>query len=224
MNGKPSIFAAPSSFSKPLQISSKGMIHYDIYFGKDVIKFISQISKLRLEEFRNFPYLYFGDESYERDYFVGFTRDPQSCLAVAKENNEIVGIATAMPLCSEADILKETEELFQIHGLNPRTFFYFGEFVVLPSFRGRGISTNLENTILQNAKQWGFRNSCLAVVSRDQNDVRKPNNYIASDRVWKKMGYKEINLSIKYSWPTQLESGKIENTINELIFWKKEIL
>lgn len=199
------------------------MIKYYIYFGKDVLPHIPIVSKMRILEFENYPYLYIGNEEYEKEYLLGFSKDPHSCLAIARDGEEIVGMATAMPLKSEADILKEAEELFSVSGYRPEDFFYFGEFIVLEKYRGKGIARKLEQDLLNFAKKWNFPKACLSVVVRDENDSRKPVGYISGNSTWTKMGYKEIDLKINYHWPTIQEDGEIKDILNEMVFWIKDI-
>lgn len=199
------------------------MIHYRIYCGKDVLPFIPVVSLMRIMEFKKYPYLYIGNDEYEKEYLLGFSKDPRSCLAVARDGEKIVGITTAMPLKSEADILKEAEQLFKVNAYEPGAFFYIGEFVILEEYRGQGIARKMEQDLITLAKNWKFTKACLSAVVREYDDIRKPLEYVSNDFIWAKMSYKKIDLKIHYHWPMRMENGEIEDTMNDLVFWIKDI-
>lgn len=197
------------------------MVSYKIYSGKEVISLIPIIAQMRIDEFKNYPYLYHGNLEYEKEYLRGFTLNAHSCLIVACEANKIIGLVTALPLKSGAAIVKDTEELFTRAGLNSETFFYLGEFIIDKNFRGRGIASQLEKQIITTAKKWQFSNVCLATVERRENDPRKPKNYISTDFIWTKLGYTQTNLATQYHWPMITDENEIQEQNNTLIFWTK---
>ena len=199
------------------------MITYEVFLGKEVAKFIPLISQMRIYEFRGYPYLYIGNTEYEKEYLTGFCNDPRSSLVLAKDSGTIIGLTTAMPLKSDANILKDLEEKFAESGLQPEKFYYFGEFIVLDAFRGRGLSRHMEESILNLAKEWGFTYSCLATVNRSHNDPRKPKSFASTDFIWSKMGYRKFDLVFSYSWPMLSQAGIISDQPNEQIFWKKQL-
>lgn len=200
------------------------MVTYNIYRGIAVRPFVDQISLMRITEFEPYPYLYKGTQNYEREYMMGFSNEPKSCLVVATEAEKVVGVLTAMPLKSEATILNETEDFFRKNGLDPNVFFYLGEFIVIPEYRRKGISKKMEDIVIAQLRKWNYSWVCIATVYRPDSDPRKPKNYLSQDRIWIKLGYSKMNISTQYDWPTILENGEIKNISNTLIYWKKEII
>ena len=189
----------------------------------EILPYIQTVSEMRIQEFESFPYLYKGNFNYEKEYMIGFSKGLKSCLGVAKIDNHIVGICTGMPLQSDADILKDAELVYRNVGHDPGKYYYFGEFIVLPKYRGFGISRKLSYDMEKIAQNLGYHKICLLTVVRNDKDPRKPKNYKNTDYIWESLGYKPDNLTINYHWPTILQSGEVVDDINPMQFWSKNI-
>ncbi len=199
------------------------MLEFEYYFGLEILPFVETVSQMRIQEFRNYPYLYLGSLEYEANYLRGFATDPKSCLAVARQDGEIIGVVTAMPLKSEADILKDAERLFAKAGERIELFYYLGEFIVLPKYRRFGISKRIEQELEVIARSFGFSRLCLSTVIRNENDSRRPKEYKENDVVWNKMGFRPLNLEMNYHWPTIQADGSVIDIVNTMKFWGKLI-
>src|SRR5690606_11764778 len=95
---------------------------------------IPDLARLRITVFRDFPYLYDGDLAYERKYLQKFARLPESTIVIARDGAEIVGASTALPMPKAGE---EVVEPFRRRGLDPAQYYYFGESVLLPGYRGQ---------------------------------------------------------------------------------------
>ena len=140
------------------------------YFGKDVNSLLDQVCRMRIEFFREYPYLYVGNYEYEKEYITGLSKSSRSMIASAYYENELIAISTALPLVSEADILEELPKIFSNAGYDPTRYYYYGEIIILPDYRGIKLSQRLYNEHQTFAQKWGYKNACLAVVVRDKND------------------------------------------------------
>lgn len=198
-------------------------IEYRYLIGKEMLSYIQTVSEMRIKEFENYPYLYKGNFEYEKNYMTGFANDPKSCLGIAKNGDTIVGISTGMPLKSDAEILKDAELVYKKADKDPTLYYYFGEFIVHPQFRGQGISKQLAIDMEAFAKNYGFSKICLLTVIRSVNDPRKPTNYIGTDHVWRALGFTTDQQTIDYHSPTILESGEVKDIMNPMQFWSKDI-
>lgn len=198
-------------------------IVYEYLIGKAMQNYIQKVSELRIQEFQNYPYLYKGNLEYEKEYMLGFSSDPHSCLGLAKYENEIIGISTGMPLKSEADILKDAENVYHNANRDPCLYYYFGEFIILPQYRGKGIAKHLSLGMESVARKFKYSRICLLTVLRSDDDQRKPTNYKSIDPICYALGFKPDKLSIDYHWPTILENGDVKDVLNPMIFWSKEI-
>ncbi len=101
--------------------------------GAALLPHLKDLARLRIAVFREYPYLYEGDAAYEASYLARYTRDG-GAVVLARDGAAVVGAATCLPLAVESDAIRAP---FEDHGLDPERFFYFGESVLLPAYRGR---------------------------------------------------------------------------------------
>jgi GNAT superfamily N-acetyltransferase len=189
--------------------SEELMLH--ILDTRQISEYTKLIAEFRIKYFRAYPYLYAGVISIEEHYITGFAQDHQSLLAIITKEDVMVGISTALPLNSKADILGSAPILFANNGHKIDQFYYISEVIIRPDYQGQGLAK--QTIALQEifAKKYGYSQFALATVVRDEDDSRKPMGYLGSDLVWEKMGYKKSNMRIEYEWPTILENGSVEN-------------
>ena len=98
--------------------------------GFAVEPWLDELAELRIQVFRDFPYLYEGDRDYERRYLDRYAQSDRSVFVLALEFNRLVGAATALPLM-DAD--EEFQAPFRQLGAELGSVFYFGESVLLLS-------------------------------------------------------------------------------------------
>ena len=101
-------------------------IKIEIFQGAYVRPWIPAIAKLRISEFKEFPYLYAGSEEIEEEYLAHYVNDNNSLFAIAFDHKEIVGIGTGIPLLSVANFFPNCTELFKNNGLSQFMFFNGG--------------------------------------------------------------------------------------------------
>ena len=191
--------------------------------GDQVTGYIEQVSEMRINAFREFPYLYAGNMEYEKEYFSGFCQCPEAILVLGKYNGSLVAASTALPMKSDADILGEAILEFEKAGKNIDRTFYFGEVIVLPQWQRKGLAASLYKLQESKAREWGFKEIALATVVRADNDVRRPKLYKNTDNVWRALGYSPEPIFIDYHWPTFQSDGTIQDTKNKMQFWTKKI-
>lgn len=194
---------------------------YERYIGAEVQRVVQEVSRYRIKYFKEFPYLYAGTMEYEAEYFREFATDPNAYVELIRDKGGIVGLATGIPLCSDSDILKDTQELFKKNNKSQTEFFYIGEIIIDETYRNKGLSRILLDNIEQFAREKGFEMLTLATVVRDVNDPRCPLGYKSSDHVWEKQGYKKTSMIFEYHWPTITISGEVEDLLNPMVFWIK---
>ncbi|GAB4232640.1 MAG: GNAT family N-acetyltransferase [Chlamydiales bacterium] len=167
-------------------------------FGAAVEQKIPEIAKLRIEIFQEYPFLYQGDEDYERRYLKKFSNSSEAIVILSYHGNEIVGISTGLPFREEDPSLHTN---FLKHGLEPEEFFYFGESVLKKSYRGQGIGKRFFALRQEHAVRLGYSKLCFCTVIRSDNDPRKPKNYHSLESFWNRMGFeKQSELTCKISW------------------------
>ena len=103
--------------------------------GDALKQYIPELASLRIEVFRDFPYLYDGDTEYEARYLQTYIQCPESVVVLAFDGDKVVGASTGIPLKFETD---EVKAPFIKAGLNIDEIFYCGESVLISKYRGQG--------------------------------------------------------------------------------------
>lgn len=187
--------------------------------GNELLDVLPDLAKLRINVFREWPYLYDGTLEYEQKYLTKFKQDPHAVIAVARDGKDIVGASTASPLYGHAD---EFAQPFKDRGYDPARVFYFGESVLLPEYRGRGIGHAFFDIRERHAKSVGNYNiAAFCAVMRDERDLRKPSDYRPLNSFWTKRGFAmEHGLLAEFSWK---EPDTAEEISHRLQFWVKTL-
>lgn len=185
--------------------------------GAQIRPYLTGLAQLRIEVFREFPYLYDGTQAYERDYLEVYAACERSVVVLAFENSILIGASTGLPL-AEADEAFQTP--FIERGIEPATVFYFGESVVKKSYRGRGIGHKFFDLRERHARAHGFQTMAFCAVERPEDHPMKPDDHRTNDAFWEKRGYhKASNLIAELSW-RQVDQAP-EEVGNRLTFWLK---
>lgn len=186
------------------------------YCGEATETLIPALGALRIRVFYDFPYLYEGSQQYEENYLQVYANCPQSIVFGVFDGEQLIGATTGMPLAEEdPDIQKP----FLDSGENPADYFYFGESILLPEYRGLGLGHRFFDIREQHARNLGFKHTVFCSVVREENHPLKPENYRSNDAFWIKRGYTRLpEIRCEMTW---LDRGEQEETVKELIFWKK---
>jgi GNAT superfamily N-acetyltransferase len=177
------------------------------------------LAKLRLTVFRAWPYLYDGTEEYEASYLQTYLDAPGAAVAVAWDGGEAVGASTCLPM-AQAD--KEVQATFLAKGLSLADFFYFGESVLLPEYRGRGVGVRFfELREAQALAYPGTRYTTFCAVQRPANHKLRPADAAGLEGFWAHRGYtRRPDLVTRFEWKDIDEAAE---TPKELMFWMKAL-
>jgi GNAT superfamily N-acetyltransferase len=177
-----------------------------------------ELARLRIEVFRDFPYLYEGDLDYERRYLATYLAQAGAAIIGAFDGDRLVGAATAAPLANHFD---EFARPFAERGLDVGDFYYFGESVLEKPYRGQGIGLRFFEEREKAARQDGFSRCIFSAVIRPADHPARPAGYVPLDRFWQKRGYRRIEGFIThFSWR---DVGEAEETEKPMEFWMKEL-
>ena len=191
-------------------------IKIDTVSGKEITPWLDDIAKLRLQVFREFPYLYEGSLEYEAEYLRRYAASERCVFVLAKANRTIVGAATGLPLQDADDAFQEP---FFAQQLPVADYFYFGESVLDQKFRGRGIGHMFFDAREAFAWQLGLRRTTFCAVERPLEHPLRPLEYRPLDEFWQARGYrKHPELIAHFSWQDLHENAE---TAKPMVFWIK---
>ena len=179
--------------------------------------YVPELARLRIEVFRDFPYLYDGDYDYEKKYLQLYIDTPESVIVLAFDGDKVVGASTAIPMKYETDQLKKP---FLEHGYNLDEVFYCSESVLNKDYRGLGLGVRFFEQREAHAEDLGgFKIITFCCVERPVDHPRRPANYVPLDRFWNKRGYfKHPELKTTYSWK---DLDEAQETPKPMTFWLK---
>jgi GNAT superfamily N-acetyltransferase len=192
-------------------------IRIERFSGTALEHYIPELARLRIEVFRDFPYLYDGDYDYEKKYLQTYIDTPDSVIVLAFDGEKVAGASTAIPMQYETDQLKRPflEQDYALDGV-----FYCSESVLNKNYRGLGLGVQFFEQREAHAKELGgFKVITFCCVERPLNHARRPANYVPLDLFWNKRGYvKHPELKTTYSWK---DLDEIQETPKPMTFWLK---
>ncbi|MEC7838747.1 MAG: GNAT family N-acetyltransferase [Chlamydiota bacterium] len=188
--------------------------------GREIIQYIHKVATLRIAIFREYPYLYQGDISYEERYLRMYSRTKNAILVIAENDNEVVGAITGLPL---AESMQEIKDLFVKKNIPAERIFYLGEIILLPEYRNKNIGFMMYQQFEKAVNEMQlYKKIALCEVVREEKDLRKPQGYKSLDSFWNRQGYeKHKDLVAEFSW--QEIEADVE-TMHPMVFWIKESL
>jgi len=185
--------------------------------GAALVHYVPELARLRIEVFRDFPYLYDGDYDYEKKYLQTYIDTPESVIVLAFDGDKVVGASTAIPMQYETDQLKKP---FLEQGYNLEDVFYCSESVLNKDYRGLGLGVQFFEQREAHAEDLGgFKVITFCCVERPIDHPRRPANYVPLDLFWNKRGYvKHPELKTTYSWK---DIDDAQETPKPMTFWLK---
>jgi GNAT superfamily N-acetyltransferase len=177
---------------------------------------LPDLAQLRIAVFRDWPYLYDGDVTYEERYLRSYRAAPRVVVAVARDGARVVGAATAMPLADHADAS-------QIRGPLPPfdQIFYCAESVLLLAYRGQGLGHRFFDLREAAGRDHGFTYSLFCGVVRPEDHPLRPADYRPLDAFWRGRGYAPVPGAVaRFSWR---DLGETDETEKPLQAWMREL-
>lgn len=185
--------------------------------GGEASRYAEELARLRIKVFREYPYLYDGDMAYEVAYVDTFLKAQQNFMVIVEDGGEVVGASTGLPLVEETDNIKAP---FLEAGWDITGMYYFGESVLLPPYRGKGLGKKFLELRQLFAQRHGFRQLTFCAVVRPDGHPLRPEGYSPPEPLWKGQGFEPQDIFCHISWK---EIGEPEETPKPLQFWTKAI-
>jgi GNAT superfamily N-acetyltransferase len=183
--------------------------------GSALTAAVPELARLRMTVFRDWPYLYDGTLDYEEDYLETFSAAAGAVVVAAYDADTMVGAATAAPLAASAE---EFAAPFLARGDDPAKIFYFGESVLLKTYRGRGLGHAFFDHREAHARSFGrFAHAAFCAVQRPADHPLKPQDYVPLDAFWAKRGFQKADgLTTSFSWK---DIDQPKETAKLMQFW-----
>lgn len=198
------------------QINKVMALSYQLLHGATMRPYLSQVAQLRIRVFRDWPYLYDGDEASEHDYLSHYADEPDALIVVVWDGIRMVGASTAMPMAqADAEFRVAFSESRQ------QEAFYFGESVLLDEYRGRGIGHLFFDLRETAARRYGAVFSTFCAVIRDPDDPRRPAAARDLGPFWRARGYEPQEDRIAhFPWKEPHTEDEIDH---QLMYWTKTL-
>jgi GNAT superfamily N-acetyltransferase len=179
---------------------------------------LADLARLRIAVFREWPYLYDGDNTYESAYLTAFAAAPDAVLAAAFDGDRIVGMATASPMAAQDAAIRDP---VATHGFDIARTFYFGESVLLPQWRGQGIGHGFFDARETGARRAGAQVATFCAVIRADDHPLRPDGARSHAAFWTKRGYAPVpGLACTMHWRDVGEAGE---SAKRLQFWSRAL-
>jgi GNAT superfamily N-acetyltransferase len=195
------------------------VIRVEAFRGAAARRWLPDVARLRIEVFREWPYLYEGSLAYEETYLAAYTRSERSVIALAFDGDQVVGASTALPA---ADHDEEIGPPLLAAGYDPSRIYYFGESVLRRDRRGRGLGHAFFDVREATARELGFELAAFCAVARPADHPARPADDRPLDAFWTGRGFvRRPDIVASFRWH---DVGAPEGeTDKPMVFWLKSL-
>ncbi|MGF1643458.1 MAG: GNAT family N-acetyltransferase [Thiotrichales bacterium] len=187
--------------------------------GGEIAAYLDDLARLRIEVFREFPYLYDGSPAYEAKYLQTYLDSPDSIAMLALDGARVIGASTGLPLADETEAFQRP---FVARGYAVERVFYCGESVLHRDYRGRGIYRHFFQGREDHARRLARFDYCsFCGVQRPGHHPLRPAGYQPLDAIWTRFGYtRHPELTTTFSWKDIDEATESDKP---MLFWMKAL-
>jgi GNAT superfamily N-acetyltransferase len=185
--------------------------------GDALLAHLPALARLRVTVFREWPYLYAGDEAYEQRYLARYARTG-AAVVLAFAGERVVGASTCLPLAAETANVRAP---FVASGWPIDAVCYFGESVLLAEHRGQGIGVRFFEGREAHAASLGLDLCAFCAVIRPDDHPLRPPGYVPLDGFWRRRGYTpRPDLVCTMRWQDVDQPVETEKALS---FWAKSL-
>jgi GNAT superfamily N-acetyltransferase len=186
--------------------------------GTAIADGLDEVATLRLEIFREYPYLYQGRRDDELAYLGAYAAAPDACVILAYDGDAVIGAIAGMPLVHE-----DPEMIDAFAGI---TFpldevYYVGELLFRSAYRNGGLGQKLLVRLESHLRSLGrCRSLTCATVERPDDHPLRPHDYIAMTRFLARTGFVRLTgVTTSFTW-REIDGVKRDHLMQ---FWSKSI-
>lgn len=205
------IMSSPIAFANEFSIK--------ILVGSQMEEIVPFWAHIRLTFFNEYPYLYDGTLEASHAYCREVMSYKDAAAIVAYSNNEPIGILTGTSMASYSQHFGEPDA-FRAMGIDPNTLYYFGDVIILPEYRGNGLT----RCLFQGLESWivahGYVSGCFVTESHASHPL-KPLGYRELDSLWVALGYRKTHINAQYEWNTIQPAGPSRKQEHVMPYWVK---
>ncbi|GAB3370367.1 GNAT family acetyltransferase [Spongiibacter taiwanensis] len=185
--------------------------------GDGLLPYLDDLAALRIAVFREWPYLYEGNLGYEANYLGRYAACSDSLTLLCHHGPKLIGASTALPMVNaeedmQAPLLRAAIPLDRV--------LYYGESLILPSYRGFGLGRQFFQYREQHAQQLAVDIACFCAVERPDAHPGRPPHYRGNDAFWLRQGYLPTSMICQFDWP---DIGENATSTKPLRFWIKPL-
>jgi len=197
---------------------SGAAIRVDVLTGAALEAALDDVARLRIEVFRDWPYLYDGSLEYERSYLQSYRDSVDAVLVGAFDSDRLIGAATGTPMEDHAD---DFAAAFTGDGKDLSDIFYCAESVLLPEYRGLGIGHQFFDLREAHARRLGRKVSSFCAVIRPEDHPMRPEGARDLAPFWRRRGYAPMpGAVVHFDWT---DLGEPHQTRKPLQVWVKNL-
>lgn len=186
--------------------------------NQKIAETIQSLGRIRLQVFREFPYLYDGSISDEIHYLSHYGACSGSLVLRAFHGEDLIGVSTCLPMVQAQAAFRQP---FEQQGWDCSTLGYLGESVILAEHRGHGLGRKFFQLREAHLKSLGCQIATFCAVDRPADHALRPQGYRPLDSFWIGLGYrKQERLKASFSWRQVDEQAECLNT---LTYWTKSL-
>lgn len=189
-----------------------------VLHGNEAVLKWEAFANIRIDMFKEYPYLYEGALDSEKEYLETYFQSPNTRLLAIFDKEDLVGFSNCIPLNEEMDSIQKA---FKAQKIDVEDYLYIGEVMLKEPFRGQGLMRKFMEFHEERAKELGKKFLTFMTIKRPKDHPMRPHDYRDLEPIWEHFGFQyEPTINIEIPW-TQIDTGKEE--ANNLGVWVKEI-
>lgn len=210
--------AATEAPSGKLLWQSEDGLSLKVFTGAEARAYLEPLAAMRIDFFKEFPYLYQGSLDYESAYLETYFRSHNSAILLVFKGDTLLGFSNIIPLDEE---MIEIQSAFSEKGMNLDEYLYIGEVMLDPICRGQGLARRFFEFHEAYAQEIGYSKLVFMTVQRPINHPERPKAYRGLEPIWQHFGYEKLpGVLVKIPWK-QIDTGQEED--NTLDIWLKDL-